>query len=289
VCPRRRAETSTRAASVAGKRRVHEVARRPNLGARLVSMSSSAGDAEMLGFAPLYGGNPRGIGAPGEGTPLVEDAIALESARSSIDRRGSPRRRDRCPRRTVGPGLSLKTRRRREAERRRHQVHLADDRVLDGRPHPAMPSCASVNNSEIVSTGAAGVPCDAGASPPRRDRAVRSTRRPAESSWMRLARRSAAVGGPSMPVIATECIPLGVGPDAQGDHRSGTPRTDTRHVAPRQASAFPARPGIRPFAANSRIVGVRNCSPASYCERSIVAAAAVRLRRSSAARTAIAP
>src|SRR5438045_1268931 len=129
VCPRTRAERSTRAASVAGRAACTRCTS-SHPGARLVSMSPSAAIRRCSALR-------RSIAAP-SGDSLLEDAIALESApfleRESEDLAEYVV----VVRADGGSGAHLKTRRRREAERRCHDVHLADRRVLGDRPHPAV-------------------------------------------------------------------------------------------------------------------------------------------------------
>src|SRR5436190_6505743 len=129
VCPRSRAERSTRAASVAGSAACTRCTS-SHPGARLVSMSSSAAMRRCSAFR-------RSIAAA-SGDSLFEDAIALESA-PFVEGQSED-----LPEYVIvvgaygGPGAHLKTRRRRKAEGRCHNVHLADRRVLGDRPHPAV-------------------------------------------------------------------------------------------------------------------------------------------------------
>src|SRR6267142_1719820 len=129
VWPRRRAERSIRAASVAGSAACTRcTSSQP--GARRDSMSSSAA---MRRCSALR----RSIAAP-SGDSLLEDAIALESA-PFVEREAEDLPEDVIVVRADGrTGAQLKTWRCREAERRRHHVHLADGWVLHDGPHPPM-------------------------------------------------------------------------------------------------------------------------------------------------------
>src|SRR2546427_3341524 len=136
VCPRRRAERSMFAASVAGSASCTRCTS-SHPGARLDSTSSSAAMRRCSALRRSMAA-PSRAGAPGPRDGLLEDAIALESA-PFVERQAEDLPEDVIVVRPQGrPGAVLPTRRRGQPERGRHEVHLADGRMRHGRPHPTV-------------------------------------------------------------------------------------------------------------------------------------------------------